>query len=189
MSSEHPIVERYMARLAAAVRDLNCPEPQEIVAEIRSHIAEAQSAGKPLDAVLQALGPADVLARAYAVELLLHPRDARPTRALGRFLRVAGVVAASSIATLIVVAALGSVGIGFSVSGVTMFVVGVLEMSDVHLPGVQMSGLPPELPIVLGPLLLLLGIAALIILRMYVRFMVRTLRRVLGRVRSAPAVS
>ena len=185
----HPIVDKYLTRLDAAVRALNCPEPREIVDEIRNHIAEAQAAGKPLDAILQALGPADVLARAYAVELLLHPRDRRPTQAVGRFLSVAGVIAASSLATLIVVSALGSIGLGFSLSGLTVFAIGLLQAAGVHLPGVDMQGLPPALPIVLGPLLLVLGIAALVGLRMYVRFMVRTLRRVLGRVRSAPATS
>jgi hypothetical protein len=50
-----------------------------------------------------------------------------------------------------------------------------------------MNGIPPALPIVLGPILLVLGIAALVGLRVYVRF-VRTLRRVRGRVRAAPAM-
>jgi uncharacterized membrane protein len=176
-------------RLEAEVRGLECPEPDEIVDEIRNHIAEAHAAGKPLDAILQALGPADVLARAYAVELLLHPRTRQPTRAFARNLSVAGVVAASSIATLIVVSTLGSIGLGFSLSGLIVFVVGLFEAAGVHLPGVEMGGLPPAFPIVLGPALLVLGVAALVGLRMYVRFIVRTLRRVLGRVRSAPATS
>ena len=188
MNPGHPIVDRYLTRLETAVIELNCPQPREIVDEIRNHIAEAHAAGRPLDAVLGALGPADELARAYAVELLLHPPDRRPTRAVGRFLSVAGVIAASSVATLIVVSALGAVGIGFSLSGLTVFVIGVLEATGVHLPGVEMNGIPPALPIVLGPVLLVLGIAALVGLRVYVRFIARTLRRVLGRVRAAPAM-
>jgi uncharacterized membrane protein len=174
-----------MARFEAVISEMDCPERQDIVAEIRNHIAEARAAGKPLDAIVEALGPADVLARAYAVELLLNRPEKRPVRAVGRFLKIAGVIAATSIATLIVVAALGSVGIGLSVSGLAMFVIGVLEASDVHLPGVEMKGISPMWAIALGPVLLVVGLGALIALRMYVRFVARTVRRVLPRIRPA----
>ena len=53
----------------------------DIVAEIRQHIADAQAAGRTLDDILNALGPVDALARAYALELAISPRSARRSSA------------------------------------------------------------------------------------------------------------
>jgi hypothetical protein len=82
----HPVVERYLTRFEASITEFDCPEQEEITHEIRSHIAEARAAGRALDAVLQTLGPADVLARAYAVELALNPQGKRRGRTPGRVL-------------------------------------------------------------------------------------------------------
>ena len=71
----HPVIERYLRRFETAFDEFEVADRTEIVEELRNHIAEARAAGKPLDGVLEALGSADVLARAYAVELALHPRD------------------------------------------------------------------------------------------------------------------
>ncbi len=139
---KHPLVERYVTRLETELGSLACPESQDIVDEIRNHIAEASAVGRPLDAILEALGPADILARAYAVELALNPRDRR-VRAFTKFIQLAGLVAVTSFGALIVVGGLGLVGIGFSASGLVMFVIGVLESADIHLPGVQMNGISP----------------------------------------------
>src|SRR5688572_29011515 len=73
MSDQNPVIERYMASFEAALQRHDLPEWKEIGADLRSHIAEAQGYGKPLDEVLAALGPADTLARAYAVELKINP--------------------------------------------------------------------------------------------------------------------
>jgi uncharacterized membrane protein len=186
---QHPLVERYVAHFENALGKLDCPERQEIVDEIRNHIAEARSAGKPLDTILEALGSADVLARAYAVELLLNPRPDRRMKILWHFAKVAGVVAASGLTTLLVVAGLGSVAVGFGVSGLAMFAIGTLEAADIHLSGVQMNGISPVWAIVLGPVLLAIGFAGLVAVRLYLRFLVRTFRRVLPRVRTAPTVA
>ena len=87
MTQGHPVVERYLTRFEAAINEFDFPEEEEIAREIRNHMAEAHAAGEALDAVLQTLGPADVLARAYAVELALNPQNKRRVRTLGGFPR------------------------------------------------------------------------------------------------------
>jgi hypothetical protein len=77
VTQQHPVVDRYLTRFEASINEFDFPEREEITQEIRNHIAEAQAAGTALDSVLQTLGPADVLARAYAVELALHPHAKR----------------------------------------------------------------------------------------------------------------
>ena len=189
MVQQHPLVERYLMSFVDALGRLDCPERQEIVDEIRNHIAEARSAGKPLDGILEALGPADVLALGYAVELLLNPRPDRRIRAFSHFAKVAGLVAASGLTTLLVVAGLGSVAIGFGLSGLVMFAIGTLEAADIHLSGVEMNGISPIWAIMLGPVLVAIGFAGLVGVRSYIRFLVHTFRRVLPRAGTAPTVA
>src|SRR5262245_57632785 len=116
-----------MAHFTAALDRHNVPERQEIAADVRSHIDEALAYDQPLDDVLKALGPADALARAYAVELLMHPPPDRRVRAVGRFFSLVGLLAAGSIVTLIVVGTLGSIGVGFIGSGLAAIVIGAFE--------------------------------------------------------------
>jgi len=40
---QHPLVERYVTRLGTELASLACPESQDIVNEIRNHIAEASA--------------------------------------------------------------------------------------------------------------------------------------------------
>lgn len=75
MINAHPVIERYLGRFAMAFAEFEATDRDEIVQELRNHLAEARAAGQTLDAVLETLGPADDLARAYAVELALHPRE------------------------------------------------------------------------------------------------------------------
>jgi uncharacterized membrane protein len=178
MTSSHPLVEKYLASVDASLTDLDFGERSEITQELRSHFAEAKTAGKPLDAVLRALGPADVLARAYCVELSLNPRRSSSPR-LARFLRVAGVVSAASLVTLLVAGVLVSVGIGFTGSGLVVVAIGALEAAEIHLPGVETRGLPAVLIIVLGGLTTVIGNAALWALRAYVHALAQVLRRAL----------
>jgi uncharacterized membrane protein len=178
MTQEHPVVARYMAQFEQCAGEFDFPGRAEIAGEIRNHIADASVAGKPLDAILQSLGPADELARAYAVELLLERRSSRRVQALSRFAKLAGLVAAGSVVSLLIVGVLGSVGLGFTASGVTIITIGGLEQIGIHLPGVQMHDVPPALAMALGVLVLALGAVSLIGLRFYVRFVVRTLKAV-----------
>lgn len=176
---EHPLVERYMTAFEAALAALDVPEREEVAVEIRSHIAESLAEGKPLDTVLEALGPADSLARAYAVELTLNPRGTQRFETLGRWTRVVGLVALGSVMTMIVVGALGSIGFGFTLSGLAVVGIAAFEAAGVHLPGVEMGGIPPSAVIALGVVTFVLGVGALYLLWHYMRFLVRASRRLL----------
>ncbi len=188
MTQHHPVVERYLTHLETAIGGLEPADRLEVLQEIRNHIAEAMAAGKPLDAVIETLGPADALGRAYALELLLHPRSDRPRRGAGRWLTIVGLLIAFSIPTLVAVTTLGSIGLSFVVAGLVSFVVGVLEIIGVHLPFVQTDNLPPILAVLAGPVLVVLGLMALRALKFYAQFVVRTLRNVGPRASAAPVV-
>ena len=71
----HPVIERYLDSFAAAFDAFEVSDRDEIVQEIRNHIAEARASGTPLAAVLETLGPTEALARAYAIELSLNPKE------------------------------------------------------------------------------------------------------------------
>jgi uncharacterized membrane protein len=173
MTVEHPVVARYMAQFEQSLRGFDYPEQQEAAHEIRNHIAEACAAGKPLAGVLTSLGSADLLARAYAAELLLNRRTSQQMQSALGFLKLAGLVAVVSLATFVVVGILGTTFVGFVASGAAIMVIGVLEQAGIHLPGVQMNGTAPALAIALGLLVFSIGILALFGLRAYVRFMIR----------------
>jgi uncharacterized membrane protein len=175
----HPVAERYLAQLTSHLGALTAADRQDVVGEIRNHIAEATAAGKPLDAVLQALGPADVLARAYAVELLLHPRgDAPRAKRSTRHLALVGLVAIGSIPTLVIVVTLGAIGVSFVVSGVAVFAAGIMGITGNLPPWIQMD-VPPQFVVAIGPVLTVLGVCSLFLLMMYVRFVAKTIRQVL----------
>jgi hypothetical protein len=176
MTQEHPVVKRYLMHFDHAMEEFDFPGREEVTHEIRNHIAEARTAGKDLDAVLQSLGSADVLARAYAVELLLNRRTSRRVQRLGGSLKLAGLVGATSFATFVIVTILGTTGIVFLPSGVALIVIGMLEQGGIHLRGVQMNGMAPAWAMMLGIFVWVVGILALFGLRLYVRFVIRTLK-------------
>ena len=180
MTDQHPLVERYLARLDEGLRDLAPADRREVVRDIRSHIAESVAAGKPLDAVLESLGSADVLARAYAVELLLHPRatPAKGAPRADRWLKIAGLIAIGSLPTFIIVVVLTAFGVAFTASGIAVFVAGVLASSGALPYWVQMD-VPPVVAIALGPILAAVGILSAMALFFYMRFVARTVRAVL----------
>src|SRR6516225_4046828 len=157
MTGENPLVERYLAKLDAGLRDLPAPERAEVVSEIRNHIAEATAVGKPIDATLSALGPAEDLARGYAVELLLNRPPAKDgSSRTRRFLALAGLVAIGSIPTLIVVTVLGAVGIAFGVAGIIVFVAGVVATFG-WLPEYVTMDVAPWVAVLIGPIFAIAG--------------------------------
>lgn len=183
MKQQHPVIERYMARLERAIVGLDPADRREVLQEIRDHIAEATAAGRSPDVVLESLGPADALGRAYAVELLLHPQNDRPRHTAERWFRLVGLVVVLSIPTIVAVSTLASVGISFVAGGLFAFVIGVLEALGIF-PWPDLSDVPPVVAIILGPAIVLVGAAALVALRFYVRFVVRAGRTALAPVRA-----
>lgn len=185
MTLEHPLTARYLGKLTDALSALDPAERREVVEEIRDHIADATTAGRPLEQVLEALGPVDQLARAYKVELLLNPKDRRKPRSW-RWLRVVGLIALVSLPTFIICVVLGSIGISFSLSGVAVFVAGIAAYTG-DLPDWMQMDAPPWVAVAVGPPLALIGLLAFAGLVAYVRFVARVVRRVLPRERDATA--
>ena len=142
MTQQHPVIERYMTHLETAIVRLDPVDRREVLQEIRNHIAEATAAGRSLDVVLESLGPADALGRAYAVELLLHPQNDRPRHAAERWFRLVGLVVVLTIPTIVAVSTLVSVGISFVAGGLFAFVIGVLEALGIF-PWPDLSDVPP----------------------------------------------
>jgi uncharacterized membrane protein len=170
-----------MGAFQAGLQAYGLREWKEIGADLRSHIAEALEYGKPLDEVLKALGPADVLARAYAVELKMNePADTRG-KIIGRVLGVIGIIAASSFVSFIVVTALGSIAMVLVPSVLLVLLIGYVELWGVHIPGVQLAGLHPLIVMALGPIFMVVGLLAGWLLWLYVRALINMLRRALPR--------
>lgn len=184
MTDTHPLVERYLARLEAGLQRLPASERAEVMGEIRNHIAEATSAGQPIDAVLTSLGSADDLARGYAVELLLNqpPAVSPGMTRLRRFFTLLGIIAIGSVPTFVVVVVLGSIGITFIAAGFVIFFAGIFASTG-WLPNNVSLDVPPWVAVLIGPAMSLVGVAALVGLVAYVRFTARLVRKVVPKFR------
>jgi uncharacterized membrane protein len=176
MIPDHPLAVRYIDKLNQALDDLAPIERSEILTEIRNHISDANAAGTPIEAVFRALGPAEQLARAYRVELLLNPKVAAPRS--DRWLRMMGLLAAGSLPTFIIVVTLCTVGLTLSISGPVVFVAGLAKAGG-HLPPWVLVDCPPWVAIALGPVVTALGVASLWGLVAYVKLLARIVRRAL----------
>jgi uncharacterized membrane protein len=178
VTEQHPVVERYLARLSDGLSDLALDDRQGVMQDIRSHLAEAVVAGTSLEAALESLGPADALARAYGVELLLNPRQRGGWRS-ERFLRLAGLVVIGSLPALVVFVALGPVGVTFIAAGLVSITAGIWDALG-ELPSfVQTSGLAPVWLVLIGLAMIAVGVLELIVLRRFVRFVAWTVRAAL----------
>jgi uncharacterized membrane protein len=178
MTEEHPLVERYLSRLQDGLTLMPAADRDEVVRDIRSHIAEATAAGTSLESVLTTLGPAEALARAYAVELVLNPAPGRPPMSgVQRFFALAGILALTSIPTLVIVVTLGAVGISFVVSGFAVFAAGIIDLLGISLPFIDdpVSDVHPAFAVAVGPVLMVAGAAALMGLSKYLRWLARTI--------------
>lgn len=186
MTLEHPLVERYLSRLGEGLTSMLPADREEVVRDIRSHIAEATAAGTTLDSVLTTLGPAEVLARAYSVELLLHPPAGRqPMPGSQRFFALVGLLALTSIPTLVVTVTLGAIGVSFVTAGLAVFAAGIVDAIGISLPFVDgpASDVHPALAVAIGPALFAAGVAALWGLWKYLRWFGRTMSAALPQTR------
>ena len=179
MSDQNLAIDHYLRRFEAALRHHRVPQPQEIASDVRSHIDEALGYGKPLDSVFAALGSADALARAYAVELLIPAPGGSRARAIGRMAQIAGLLAAGSFLSLIVIVTLGGFALSFLLAGVILVIGGGLEAVGVHLAHVEIHPLHPLLAVALGPVVFAAGWGMLWVLGAYMRLAIRALRRAL----------
>ncbi len=74
--------DQFLSELRRALRGLNPQEVDDIVADYRSHFAEAQAAGRPEQEVASALGDPKRLAKELRAESGLRP-GSRPDRFYG----------------------------------------------------------------------------------------------------------
>jgi uncharacterized membrane protein len=178
MNQTHPVVDRYLTRLNENLSSLPASDREEILHDIRSHLAEATAAGRSLESALETLGPADVLARAYSVELMLNPRRPMSSRAAYR-LKVAGLIAAGSVPALVVVVLLGGVGGTMVLAGIIAAFAGVVDAFGELPPWIQTSGMAPAALLSIGGALMFVGLMGILTLRRFVRFVAGTWRATL----------
>ena len=176
----NPLTVRYLEQLTAALRRTLMPEEERdvICREIESHLAEAVSSGARLTDVLERLGPAEDLARAYAVELALNPRPGPE----GSFWRQALAVATRASATFasgLLVTIMGAVGVTFAATGVVAVLAGLVApfIPADWLDPTLRAGLPQVVVLLVGLGLLAVGMVSIRIVRLNARFLFGALRR------------
>ena len=186
----NPVVKRYLENFEGKLAEVTEPDRREMVSELESHIAEATHGGQDLAAVIEQLGPADRLADAYRIELALQegPQKSRRWR---RHLMFLGIVATTSLPSFIIVSVLGALGLGFTLSGILAMLAGPLNLilpeNTLQLSTPFPSPLAEMSVVLVGLVLVMLGVAALVLLYGYGRFLYRAMRHLVGRVRTAEA--
>ena len=173
MRETDPLAKRYLERFRRGLAGLPAEEQRELLSEIEDHIAEAGARGEPASEVLERLGPADRLARAYRAELMIQDgRRNWPVRVFGVSLLLIG----ASIPSLILIPLLGGLGLGFTFGGVALFAWSICPF-DTHtlysLPGV----LDRLARAGTGAAFLAGGMLALAALYGYVRLLASAMRR------------
>lgn len=178
-------VRRYLEQFRTGLKAMPEAERNEIVQEIASHIAEAAGSGRPLAEVLERLGPADRLARAYTAEAILSG----PGRPVRKWWAAAAVLTASGLGSLFVIPVLGIFGLVFPVAGLLGILGNVLYLLLRHpvrhlgittTPWFADPGWNQVLGICIGLVIIPLGLWALVGLKRYIRFMIRTVRGTLN---------
>jgi uncharacterized membrane protein len=166
----------YLRRFGAALGRMNTPDRDELLGEIRSHIAEAEADGVSVETVIERLGSPERLARAYAASALLE--GSTPRSALSN-LRAAALVATTSVVSALVVPLLVVLAVGFVVSGALglFFGIAALAISPAAV-GISPPTYEGALAAIAGGVAFLgLALLAARALRGYLRFVLSTLRR------------
>lgn len=183
MSEQNPVVKRYLEQFGASLSHVSPAERMEVVREIENHIAEATGAGQSVADVLERLGPAERLAKAYSADVLIKGGATRENNGVSRWFTIASLLVTSSFASIIIVPLLGGLGIGFTLGGlgaalggVIAFIYPGLVVSPIDLP----YGLPQVAAILVGLILFGLGLVALYLLRFYFKVLVKVIRGVLA---------
>jgi uncharacterized membrane protein len=172
--AKNPLVERYLATFRDGLKGAPQPERDECVREIESHIAEAQSAGEPVGAILYRLGPADRLAKAYRAELTLSSGNGH---IVWRLFAVLGVLITASIPSMIIIPLLLGLGIGFSIGGVAAIVFAAVPALDgTFYDGISNAAVNRMLGALTGLGMLAGGLIALWGLYLYCLLLIKALR-------------
>jgi len=178
MSLEDPLVRRYLDQFRSALEALPLSEEErpEILLEIESHIAEARQSGLPLARVLENLGPADQLAEAYGMELLLRPKPVRPA-----VLWISRIVTA--LTTLVLGTVLGALGLGLLLGGLlgALFAIVGPFLPATWLDPTLRLGLPQIVVLLVSLVLMGVGFLSLRILRFNLRLLIARINKAFTR--------
>jgi hypothetical protein len=170
---------RYLSAFESALRRYGVPDWRDISDELRTQIAEGEASGRTFPLQSVGLGAPDALARAYAVELLMHPpRDVRMATA-ARFLKLAGLVAGGGFLSLVAIVTLGGLALSMAMAGTILIGGGALEAAGIHPSWLSTGNLAPWAVIALGPVALAIAWAMFWCLRAYLRAAGSALRRAL----------
>lgn len=174
MSTErNPTVERYLAAFRAGLRGAPSAERDEYIREIESHIAEATARGEQAVDVLERLGPADRLARAYRVELTLSSGN---NSLVWRVFAVLGLLLTASIPSMIIIPLMFGLGVGGVAGGIVAIVFASVPALDANFYNIQDEGLNRTLGALTGAGLVVMGMLAFWVLYLYVLLIVRAMR-------------
>ncbi|MGE5673123.1 MAG: DUF1700 domain-containing protein [Mycobacterium leprae] len=183
MTIKEPLVQRYLDEFRVGLKGIPEAERNDLVLEIESHIAEAMNSGRSLTEVLERLGPADRLARAYAAEAILG----NGKRGL-QWLRAAGVLLSAGASSIVVIPILGPIAIFFPLGGVVGLVGNPIYYWLYPAQWLPHTSIPwivtPLANVIAGTvacvLLILMGVGAYRLLMWYIRFTIRNLRQALN---------
>jgi uncharacterized membrane protein len=168
-----------LGEFRSALQLYRVPQSEEIVFDVKNHISEAMGSGKSPADVIAALGLPDVLARAYAMELLLNPpKDSRATATV-RLLKILSLVIAGGFLSLCITLTLAVLGLTLIASGPALVAGGVLQSMGEHPSWINMGPLSPLAVISIGPVVSIAGCGVCLILWRYAQMTARTLRKLL----------
>ncbi|HEV8469053.1 MAG TPA: DUF1700 domain-containing protein [Candidatus Limnocylindria bacterium] len=165
----------YLRRFHDALHVLGVSDRDELVAEIESHLAEAERAGQAPWVVTARLGDPHRLARAFAASSLLA--DGGGSSAL-RSVRAATFLATTSLASMLLVPLLLVLALGFVISGAIglFFGVAAFFLSPAAVSISTPTYEAAAASVALGIAFVGLAVLAARALRSYLRFAARTVR-------------
>lgn len=170
-----PLADRYLDRFGSELKGLPDYDRRELVMEIRSHVADAIAGGSSTADVLERLGPADRLAKAYRAEMALQRTGANW---LVRILAATALVITTSIPSMVIIPLLAGLGIGFVAGGFAAVCVAIFPFA--YTPFYEA---PESIDRLLGALtgagLAVAGVLALWGLYWYVKLLVVAFRKAL----------
>lgn len=170
----------YLSKFGAALRRMKVAGAEEIVADVRGHIAESVASERSLEQTLTALGAPDALARAYAVELAMsqYPTDRQSISSIAKLTLL--LIGASTV-TLIVVPTLLLFAFTFLVTGFFSFIFAIIELLIVDLPFVQNDNISPIEALGVSAPVFAAGCLFAWLLWRYLKYVAATLRKALPR--------
>jgi len=124
---QHEMAQRYLAELRRHLRALPETERDDASREIASHLAESQTAGQPVSAVLGRLGEPAELARSYLADYYLRSAPRGRWDALRREGARLGLTLGAGVASVILVPFLGMAAVTLALAAVLSPLLGVVR--------------------------------------------------------------